>query len=168
MWQPPTLTSPYFTGSISPNFQATSAQQVRSVQDLSPPNFHLSSILPPYCHQHDMKLGSACSQCRIGKRKCIKSAPGSACDQCIKRSLNCSSLSRHTSSRAKLLPNSATADAQSSLPSARTTEELVDLYICYIHNKPHTLFHEPSLRQAAKDGSLSHAVLFGIAGLSAR
>lgn len=54
------------------------------------------------------------------------------------------------------------------VPPAAVVDELIDLYTCYIHNKPHTLFHEPSLRKAARHGSLSHAVLFGIAGLSAR
>jgi hypothetical protein len=112
-----------------------------------------------------MKLGSACLQCRSGKRKCDK-ALGTACEQCKKRGLQCSSLQRDAPTAA-LFP-SLQASPPSSLPPAEVIEELVDLYICYIHNKPHSLFHEPSLRQAARDGTLHHGVLFGIAGISAR
>tara|TARA_R110002060_G_scaffold11825_12_gene17021 strand:+ start:287 stop:490 length:204 start_codon:yes stop_codon:yes gene_type:complete len=54
------------------------------------------------------------------------------------------------------------------LPSREITTELIDLYISYLHDKPHTLFHEPSLRESAAEGTLSPAVLFGIFGLAAR
>lgn len=161
--------SSLFTGAASLMFRrlwlAFGLSCPRPHLNFSPSFLHRPKL---YCDQHDMKLGSACSQCRNGKRKCDKSAPGTACNQCIKRNLKCSSLSRPTSSQAKLLPSGPTSDASSILPSAEIIGELIDLYICYIHDKPHTLFHEPSLRQAARDGSLSHAVLFGIAGLSAR
>jgi Fungal Zn(2)-Cys(6) binuclear cluster domain len=112
-----------------------------------------------------MKLSSACLQCRSGKRKCDR-ALGTACQQCKKRGLQCSSLQRDAPTTT-LLPSVQTFPS-SSLPRAEIVEELVDLYICYIHDKPHSLFHEPSLRQAARDGTLHHGVLFGIVGLSAR
>lgn len=119
-----------------------------------------------------MKLGSACLQCRTGKRKCSKAVPGGACDQCIKRNLRCSTDAGHpplTATNQKLYP-SGTPDTEDSgnLPPLDVRVELVDLYISYIHGKPHSLFHEPSLRRAVLDGSISHAVLFGILGLSAR
>jgi len=115
-----------------------------------------------------MKLGSACLQCRSGKRKCEKVALGTACEQCKKRGLQCSSLQREELA-ATLLPNPQPPPPnESALPLAEVVEELIDLYICYIHDKPHSLFHEPSLRRAAREGTLHHGVLFGIAGLSAR
>jgi hypothetical protein len=118
-----------------------------------------------------MKLGSACLQCRSGKRKCDR-ALGTACEQCKKRSLQCSS-PRRDASTATLLPipqpvSSIESPESNSLPPAEVVKDLVDLYICYIHNKPHSLFHEPSLRQAARDETLNHGILLGIAGLSAR
>ena len=115
-----------------------------------------------------MKLGSACLQCRSGKRKCDKAALRTACEQCKKRRLQCSSLRREEPSTT-ILPSWQTSPSnKSALPPAEVVEELIDLYICYIHDKPHSLCHEPSLRRAAREGILHHGVLFGIAGLSAR
>ncbi|KFY06982.1 hypothetical protein V492_07560 [Pseudogymnoascus sp. VKM F-4246] len=37
-----------------------------------------------------------------------------------------------------------------------------------MHDKPHALFHEPSLREAVASGSVAEVVLFGILGLAAR
>lgn len=45
---------------------------------------------------------------------------------------------------------------------------MCDLYISHIHDKPHTLFHEPTLRQQVADGSVSRAILYAVLGLSAR
>jgi hypothetical protein len=115
-----------------------------------------------------MKLGSACLQCRSGKRKCDKAALGTACEQCKKRRLQCSCLQREELATT-LLPSPQSFQSNGPvLPPAEVVQELIDLYICYIHDKPHSLFHEPSLRRAARDGTLHPGVLFGIAGLSAR
>jgi Fungal Zn(2)-Cys(6) binuclear cluster domain len=116
-----------------------------------------------------MKLGSACLQCRAGKRKCDKAALRTACEQCKKRGLHCSSLEREVSGAILFpSPRSVPSNEINTLPPAEVVEELIDLYICYIHDKPHSLFHEPWLRQAARDGTLHHGVVFGITGLSAR
>ncbi|KUJ16311.1 uncharacterized protein LY89DRAFT_586216 [Mollisia scopiformis] len=117
-----------------------------------------------------MKLGSACLQCRQGKRKCEKLEPGTSCQQCLHRQLRCSSSRRISNVPAKLAPQNqiSTRDEGDSLPPKETISEIIELYICYIHDKPHTLFHEPSLKASAKNGTLSPAVLFGILGLSAR
>lgn len=45
---------------------------------------------------------------------------------------------------------------------------LVDLYFEYIHDKPHSLFHEPSLKGSVLDGTVSRTVLLSMIGLSAR
>jgi hypothetical protein len=37
-----------------------------------------------------------------------------------------------------------------------------------MHDKPHALFHEPSLREAVANGSVAPVVLFSILGLAAR
>lgn len=37
-----------------------------------------------------------------------------------------------------------------------------------MHDKPHALFHEPSLREAVADGSVAPVVLLSILGLAAR
>lgn len=53
-------------------------------------------------------------------------------------------------------------------PSLDTQPELVDVYFRYVHDKPHTLFHEPTLRKAVRDGTVSDAILHGTLGLGAR
>jgi hypothetical protein len=67
-----------------------------------------------------------------------------------------------------LLPTSKAEDEYPGLPDHEVLRELIGLYILYIHDKPHSLFHEATLTRRAMDGTLSRAVLFGILGLSAR
>lgn len=50
----------------------------------------------------------------------------------------------------------------------RDCQDLVDLYLRLIHDKPHTLFHPPSLRRQVHDGSLPKPVLFGILAIASR
>lgn len=47
-------------------------------------------------------------------------------------------------------------------------EMLTELYLRYMHDKPHALFHEPSLREAVANGSVAQVVLLSIMGLAAR
>ncbi|KFZ09041.1 hypothetical protein V502_08985 [Pseudogymnoascus sp. VKM F-4520 (FW-2644)] len=47
-------------------------------------------------------------------------------------------------------------------------ETLTELYLRYMHDKPHALFHEPSLREAVANGSVAQVVLLSIMGLAAR
>jgi hypothetical protein len=54
------------------------------------------------------------------------------------------------------------------MPSDDIASELIELYITYIHDKPHSLFHEPSLRNGARNKTVQHGILYGIFGLSAR
>jgi hypothetical protein len=115
-----------------------------------------------------MKLGSACLQCRNAKRKCDKSRPGTACEQCLKRHLQCSSVKTRPGTPATLLPSSLPLVDQSQIPSDDIASELIELYITYIHDKPHSLFHEPSLRNGARNKTLHYGILYGIFGLTAR
>lgn len=52
--------------------------------------------------------------------------------------------------------------------SAEIRDRLVELYIRYIHDKPHTLFHPDLLKEQVRDGTLPKAVLYGIMALAAR
>jgi hypothetical protein len=114
-----------------------------------------------------MKLGKACRQCRDGKRRCDKSTTGVACQQCTRRKLQCSS-DVTSLDRQALKSRIAAPVAVHTLPPSDVRRELCDLYISHIHDKPHTLFHEPTLRQQVADGTVSRAILYGIMGLSAR
>lgn len=114
-----------------------------------------------------MKLAKACRQCRDGKRKCDRPATCVPCKQCTRRKLRCSGAAA-TLKTPLLSPQPRPSTPVQSLPSLEVRRELCDLYISYIHDKPHTLFHEPTLRQEVADGSVSRAVLYGVLGLSAR
>lgn len=45
---------------------------------------------------------------------------------------------------------------------------LVELYFKFMHDKPHTLFHEPTFRSSVANGTASRQVLLSMMGLSAR
>lgn len=118
-----------------------------------------------------MKLGTACAECRLGKRKCIPPAAFSVpCHQCLKRNLKCSFRLRnaHKGRNTKLLPASLQDVEDIRLPSQAIIEELIELYLRHLHNKPQTLFHEPTLRKDAREGTLPPHQLLAILGLSAR
>ena len=133
------------------------------------------------------QTGPACRQCRIGKRKCNRPV-AEACQPCAKRQLDCSSGifprknpsirpassglsngSKHaelqTGVRSELV--SANQDHVSSSLTKDDTQELVGYYIDYIHDKPHTLFHAPSLRYEVGVGSIDTALLSTVLALSA-
>jgi hypothetical protein len=55
--------------------------------------------------------------------------------------------------------------------STRADEEtihLVDLYFRFIHDQPHSLFHEPSFKASVMAGTASPPVLLSMMGMSAR
>lgn len=56
---------------------------------------------------------------------------------------------------------------QQDIPKS-VVETLTELYLRYMHDKPHALFHEPSLREAVANGSVAQVVLLSILGLAAR
>lgn len=45
---------------------------------------------------------------------------------------------------------------------------LVDLYFRFIHDSPHSLFHEPTFKASVAEGTVSKPVLLAMLGLSAR
>ncbi|KAL5601529.1 hypothetical protein FOBRF1_009062 [Fusarium oxysporum] len=62
-------------------------------------------------------------------------------------------------------------DPPRSIQSIHTQDErmyLVDLYFRFIHDSPHSLFHEPTFKTSAAQGTVSKPVLLAMLGLSAR
>lgn len=119
-----------------------------------------------------MKPTTACKECRAGKRKCIALTTNVKCLQCSKRQIECSLHVHSHQQKRFLLPEVPheiiDTKAQIQLPSQQIREELVMLYLRYLHNKPHTLFHEPTLLESVRTGTISYNVLYGILGVSAR
>lgn len=115
--------------------------------------------------------GKACEQCRKGKRRCEAWNGPLPCFSCNHRRLPCSRVPIESSSAAATeSPTSAISSlhlTQENIPK-RVIETLVDLYLRYMHDKPHALFHEPSLKIAVASGSVSQVVLLSILGLAAR
>jgi hypothetical protein len=111
-----------------------------------------------------MKIAKACKECRLGKRRCTPSESGS-CQQCLRRSSPCSFAQRVPARDGvrDLLPK-AVDEVQLEL---RTKLELTDLYIRLIHDKPHTLFHPPTLRQEVQNETLPGKVLYGVLAMAA-
>ena len=119
-----------------------------------------------------MKIAKACRQCRIGKRKCIETDSGVACTPCIKRGLGCSLALRPRGRPVSILPPPSAAnivnESEDSFLDLSTTLMLVKLYLERIHDKPHTLFHPPSLLLAVEQGTIARHVLYGILSLVSR
>jgi Fungal Zn(2)-Cys(6) binuclear cluster domain len=118
-----------------------------------------------------MKLGKACLQCRDSKRKCDRLTSSSSCLQCTRRKLHCSLLRTVVSNRPlSSFPSPTPVSQVTSRPSLPATviEELCELYIKQIHDGPHGLFHEPTLRRDVARGTIPDTILYGIMGLSAR
>lgn len=125
----------------------------------------------------------ACAQCRNGKRKC-QGPLGDTCLPCRKRGLACSSIIRVASNtvlRSAALQSPMQSENVHHLPTpadsnedvlASTKQEtivkLVELYIECIHDKPHSLFHVPTLRLEVAEGRLDTALLCSILAFSAR
>jgi len=110
-----------------------------------------------------MKVATACTQCRTGKRKCA-SADAKSCRQCLARRIACS-FGVDVKHPISIAPRNET---QSLLPRKAERVQIIDLYLTYVHNKPHTLFHEPTLHEQVLDESIEPAILYGLLALGAR
>lgn len=73
------------------------------------------------------------------------------------------SLNRQSSTNSRSL-----SEARYRLPPSEIVRELVDLYLYYMHDKPHSLFHGRKLQQAIENGTAPRALIFSIMALSAR
>lgn len=124
-----------------------------------------------------MKTPTACRECRLGKRKCTPPTDStSVCRQCQRRKVPCSLTrlisTRGTSQRA-LIPRDTFQDRKDSfcppsIPNAETRVELGKLYVTLIHDKPHTLFHPPTLLRQLEEESLAPKVMYGVFAMSSR
>ncbi|RHZ61791.1 uncharacterized protein CDV56_103322 [Aspergillus thermomutatus] len=125
-----------------------------------------------------MKVATSCSQCRAAKRKCTAGpVPHSACMPCLQRRQDCSLSARSDSTYPKSLAPAvsvpfnhrdiSTTDDRADVEDD-VRDQLVDLYLKLIHDKPHTLFHPSSLKTRIRNGSLPRSILFSILTLAAR
>jgi hypothetical protein len=110
-----------------------------------------------------MRLPTSCRECRVGKRKCTPDPAGKQhrCLVCKSRRITCSNAAIPVASafggstvRPELLTLPATSvHLSTSTPSGKEFE-FINLYFRYIHDRPHSLFHEKSAWEALRNGTL--------------
>ncbi|KAL4786288.1 hypothetical protein BJX76DRAFT_130362 [Aspergillus varians] len=116
-----------------------------------------------------MKVARSCRQCRAAKRKCtFGDLPNSACTHCAQKSLDCSLLAGLNWDRPRFIAPARTGAGCSAKVSDEVRDQLIDLYLQLIHDKPHTLFHPATLLSRVRTRSLPDATLFSILALTAR
>ncbi|KAF2186375.1 hypothetical protein K469DRAFT_664325 [Zopfia rhizophila CBS 207.26] len=124
-----------------------------------------------------MRPAIACQQCRNAKRKCQRPEPGRSCVQCLRRQLQCSNSTSTSTKLRRDIPlahlwtnaNKNEVEDESCLVlSQQTIEELVEQYIYFIHDRPHSLFHQPTLRRDVRNKRMKKALLYSICGLGCR
>ncbi|KAH8659055.1 hypothetical protein BGZ61DRAFT_499916 [Ilyonectria robusta] len=104
-----------------------------------------------------MKVATACTQCRASKRKCWlpKHTRGLVpCAQWPQPSPNKPQQPTETPSTPPLIP-----PLRSPALSDHLTRRLVENYIWCIHDRPHSIFHLPTLRSAVRAKRLPPAIL---------
>lgn len=138
-------------------------------------NFETDNICRVY--QSSMRVAKACSNCRTAKRRCTATEIDSQqCLQCLQRNLSCSlaaiSNPKKDNQPILIVPHASASSDEVliGLPSVnmQTREHLVDLYLQLIHDKPHTIFHPPTLRAQVREDAVPRVILFSVMSLSAR
>ncbi|KAF2459632.1 hypothetical protein BDY21DRAFT_338784 [Lineolata rhizophorae] len=123
-----------------------------------------------------MKVAKACKQCRTSKRKCSLMEGRGSCAPCAQRKLQCSLASQTGRESSRLhrpiLPQKADSTASTSGDlddiSSEVCDDLVDLYLRLIHDKPHTLFHPRTIRERIQRGTAPKGIVYCIMALGGR
>ncbi|RDW74607.1 uncharacterized protein DSM5745_07269 [Aspergillus mulundensis] len=116
-----------------------------------------------------MKVAKSCRQCRLAKRRCTPGTlPRLACTLCAQKGLECSFLATKAPNYPKSIFPAGTALKHSAELRDEVRDQLVDLYLKFIHDKPHTLFHPTNLKSRVQAGSLPDATLLSVLALEAR
>lgn len=108
-----------------------------------------------------MKPPTACLQCRERKLRCTSIGAGLPCKKCTSTQRQCSWVPAPTPKRAPTGPNIAGLEKS-------TVTRIVDDYVRYLHDRPHSLFHVPSLKRAVYEDALDPALLLAICSLGCR
>lgn len=124
-----------------------------------------------------MKPPTACKQCREAKRRCIRRGAGEACVTCEKRQVRCGTRAT-TRGSTNILPKPPRQAQQSppqepvSSPAPELTpsmaQELVEYYLVKIHDRPHSIFHLPTIRDNVRQGTINRALLLALCSMGCR
>ena len=113
-----------------------------------------------------MRHSTSCAECRRAKGKCVRSEQDDRCKTCIRKRTHCSFEVRSPPQKQPLrpTPNEGVTDP---LLSSDDVEDLVKCYFAYIHDRPHSLFHEATIWADIRSGSIRQSLLYAICGLAA-
>lgn len=125
-----------------------------------------------------MKPSKACQQCRRSKRKCVNDEDGTVgnaarCIPCQRRDISCS-LSVKRSKQARLAPatlSSPEEDKDKNILAKKPISSvagLISLYFKFIHDRPHSLFHEKTLWKDFHDRKLPESQLYALCSIGSR
>lgn len=123
-----------------------------------------------------MKPPTACRQCREAKRRCIRRGVGEACTSCEKRRLRCGTRQARDSTNILPKPPGQVQQSPSQGPGLSPTpeltslmaQELVEYYLAKIHDRPHSLFHQSTLLDNVRHGSINRALLLALCSMGCR
>ncbi|KAH8879707.1 hypothetical protein GQ53DRAFT_789092 [Thozetella sp. PMI_491] len=112
-------------------------------------------------------------RCRLRRKRCLQPSRGDACGECTRRRVPCSLVP--VSRRSKLSPRAAApvplrltaAGSEVDLPGG-VVEELIENYIRLILDRPHSLFHIPSLRTRVQSRQLPPGLLYALLAFGSR
>lgn len=116
-----------------------------------------------------MRLATACVSCRTHKRKCtFQAGSNTPCEQCTRQNLPCSLGS--TKPEARFGDRSEVSAHSLNLDQLDPDLALyfVELYLHFMHDRPHSLFHEPTLRRSIVEHTMRQDLLFAICCLGCR
>ncbi|KAL5344027.1 hypothetical protein BJX70DRAFT_352417 [Aspergillus crustosus] len=121
----------------------------------------------------------ACVTCRSRKRRCIPTADGDSCQLCRSLFKSCSlspvARSNKGAVHGALRPTAesprlsgSSEDRLGALASPGLCADLVHLYFRFIHNIPHTIFHEPTFLRRLDDSTAPTVHVYAMCALAAR
>lgn len=120
-----------------------------------------------------MRLPSACTQCRARKSRCHSILPCGTCQRCRDQSVSCSLAKKHRLTSRTIAKANAVDDSSqhaeetcAGLPEA-SLAKLVQSYLRFIHDRPHSIFHHQSLWKSIQQKTISTQLLYSICSLGA-
>ncbi|KAG7418831.1 putative transcriptional regulatory protein [Fusarium oxysporum f. sp. rapae] len=106
---------------------------------------------------------TSCLQCREAKRRCVKRTIDSPCNNCQRKNLACSSqVSSQTTSASKENHESVTE------LTAELAIEFVESYLTHLDGRPHSIFHQETLRRQVRRKEIGNALLYSICALGSK
>ncbi|KAF4332899.1 hypothetical protein FBEOM_13303 [Fusarium beomiforme] len=109
----------------------------------------------------------SCLQCRESKRRCVRTSIDSPCHQCQRKKLACTAcLAREGSSQ------TPTAPEETHKPFPELTDELatefVESYLRLLDGRPHSIFHQETLRRQVRNKEIGNSLLYAICALGSK